>query len=337
MSNVQAMLGLAKYAGPTTSGGGYNDMSLLLNPGMGSGANLMSNERHRSQFSLHCIMAANMLMTGNLSSLAPYALQTWSNEEAIAVNQDAAALPFQVLQAEPAAAGLSSGSSSSGYTGAVVQECGGEVAAQNWTFGAPAPQFLLNAASSQCLNVESCKTALIYDGCTTSGSTCSGPHSYANEQWVLTAEGALQSQLPGQLCATAAADRSVGLQSCGSPLLPGQQWSYSAGTGQLQTGSGLCLTVPPPGPQPSNSSALLLGRRLQGGSVALLALNNAPEAADIVCGSACFAALGLAPSVSFVVRDLWLHADIAHSSAAVPLNITVQGAGASVLLKLTPS
>lgn len=93
MSNVESMLSLGQFAGP----GGWNDMSLLLLPGMGSGANLISNERHRSQFNLHCVFAANMLMTGNLSAAPKYVLDTWGNAEAVAVNQDPVYEPFLVL------------------------------------------------------------------------------------------------------------------------------------------------------------------------------------------------------------------------------------------------
>ena len=69
MQNVENMLPLAQFAGPTANGGGWSDMSLLLLPGMGAGggnATYMTHERHRSQFSLHCVLAANMLMTGNV-------------------------------------------------------------------------------------------------------------------------------------------------------------------------------------------------------------------------------------------------------------------------------
>ena len=64
LENVEAMLSLASFAGPSAGGGGWNDMSLLLLPGMGasSPAQLMTPERHRSQFNMHCIFAANMLV-----------------------------------------------------------------------------------------------------------------------------------------------------------------------------------------------------------------------------------------------------------------------------------
>lgn len=60
----------------------------MLTPGMGKGPeNLMSNDRFRSQFGAWSVLAFNILLVGNLSALNPYVLETWSNEEVIAVNQ----------------------------------------------------------------------------------------------------------------------------------------------------------------------------------------------------------------------------------------------------------
>lgn len=35
----------------------------------------------------------NLLLTGNLTALDPYALETWTNEALIAINQDPLGLP----------------------------------------------------------------------------------------------------------------------------------------------------------------------------------------------------------------------------------------------------
>lgn len=72
----------ARVPGPSASGGAWSDGSLMLNPGMGHGdENHMSNERHRSMFSLWCTMGFNLLLTGNLSALNPYVMETYSNPE----------------------------------------------------------------------------------------------------------------------------------------------------------------------------------------------------------------------------------------------------------------
>jgi len=333
MSNVASALSLGQFAGPRPGGGGWNDLSLLLLPGMGNGANLMSNERHRSQFNLHCIFAANMLMTGNMSAASPYVLSTWGNAEAVAVNQDEGYVPFVQL---PHSVRLGE----SVYIQAHMAECGGEPALQNWTFTQPGfpPSFVFNAASDQCLNVEACASTIIYDGCVTSGGTCSGPGTFKNEQFELTAEGALVSLLEpaGTHCATVAANLTLSLAPCSSPPGDDQTFSYVAATGELQSKGGLCLTAPGAGP-PSNISSLLVGRAMRDGSWALLALNNAAANATITCGADCFAAMGFAASDEVVVRDLYAHADVNTTLAGGGLDVLVGASGASTFLRLRRS
>jgi hypothetical protein len=349
MANVRAALSLGSFAGPTPGGGGWNDLSLMLLPGMGSGADAMSRERHRSQFALHVVLGANMLLTGNLSSIDPYALETWGNAEAVAVNQDPAYVPFVVPPVETAASAAADYGGpppALRFTDAVVAECGGEPAAQNWTLNDPAVGFLSNTPSAGaapvCLNVADCQTEVIYDGCTTSGPTCAGPGKYSNQQWTLPPPGAgggrLVSALPGGLCATVAMPgRTVSLAPCGVPLPPNQTWVYAPASGQLTValdGGGLCLTAAAP-PPPSNDTALAVARRLSDGSWALVALNNAPVNATVTCGAACFASMGLPPTQLLRVRDLWAHADV-NVTPATRLDVRLGSSGASALLKLTP-
>jgi len=303
MENMAAMLrggpngtSLAAYGGP----GGWNDMCLLLNPGMGTAQNLMTRERHRSQFGLHCIFNANMLMTGNLSALDPYVLETWGNAEAIAVNQDTSHTFLQ----------LSLGSLDS-LNPARVAECGGEPSAQNWTFNAPASGFLTNAANDVCLNVADCETAIIFDGCTTTGSTCSGKNKFNNEQWTLNDRGGLLSALPGAACATVdSADGTLSLSPCGGDPLPSSQsWRYNSATGELVSGSGLCLTVSQT-PPPSNDETVLVGRELMDGSWALLGLNNANNSKPLICGQQCLSTMGFPVGKTLSIRDIWAHQDL---------------------------
>ena len=330
MSNVASMLTLGQFAGP----GGWNDMSLLLLPGMGSGANLITPERHRAQFSLHCIFAANMLLTGNLSAASQYVLDTWGNAEAVAVNQDEAYVPYIVLPHT-----VSTSAQSGAYTQARLAECGGEPTLQIWNFSHPGfpPNFLYNAAADMCLNVEGCDTTIIYDGCKTTGGTCSGPNTYLNEQWALTAAGALASQLEpaNSRCATVAANDSLSLAPCLSPPGPTQAFSYDSSTGQLQGAGGMCLTAPSAPPPPgSNVTTLLVSRKLHDGSWALLALNNLASNATITCGAACFAAMGLAPADMLDVRDLFLHR-VVNTTSATAYDIAVGASGSSTFLRLS--
>ena len=44
------------------------------------------------------MLAMNLLTTGNLSSIDPYALETWTNPEMIAVDQDVLGFPAILLE-----------------------------------------------------------------------------------------------------------------------------------------------------------------------------------------------------------------------------------------------
>ena len=338
LSNVASMLTLGEYAGP----GGFNDMSLLLLPGMGSAngpTQLMTNERHRSQFSLHCIFANNMLMTGNLSALPPYVLETWGNSEAVKINQDYPYKPF-IVQNHTVTHSVQTDADNLSYTQAVLAECGGEPTLQNWTLSDAShlptfpPGFLFNPASEQCLNVDNCQTEIIYDGCTTQKGTCSGPNTYKNEQWSFQ-NGALVSYLsPGNLCATASSSNTLSLSTCLSPPSPEQSFSYSYSTGQVLGKGGLCLTAPGSPAPPSNEiQTLLISREMSDGSWAMLALNNLDHNATIICDAECFTKMGFSSTDVITVRDVFLHATI-NVTSPTAYEIPVAANGTSRLLTL---
>jgi len=71
--NVDNAASVSKYTGRTANGGGWNDGSLLLNPGMGCGggsSNCMNEARSQSMFSLWSVLSLNLIMTGNLPLIA---------------------------------------------------------------------------------------------------------------------------------------------------------------------------------------------------------------------------------------------------------------------------
>ena len=47
----------------------------------------MTEARSRSQMNLYSILAMNLFMTGNLSALSAWQIETWSNAEVISVNR----------------------------------------------------------------------------------------------------------------------------------------------------------------------------------------------------------------------------------------------------------
>lgn len=96
----------ANYVGPTVDGGGWSDGCLLLAAGYcdvpgstcsNAPQSNMTEARSRSQFNLYSILAFNLFMTGNLSALSSWQIETWGNVEVIAVNQDYPYKPYTRL------------------------------------------------------------------------------------------------------------------------------------------------------------------------------------------------------------------------------------------------
>jgi len=76
---------LTEYAKP----GGWNDPDMLIGSDSSTAAHLTPNQS-RTMFSLWAVMAAPLLIGSNIRSLNAWDLQTYSNTEVIAVNQDPA-------------------------------------------------------------------------------------------------------------------------------------------------------------------------------------------------------------------------------------------------------
>jgi len=74
---------LSKDAHP----GGWNDPDMLLGSSTGTAASLPPNQS-RTMFSMWCVMAAPLLIGSHIQDLNSWDLQTYSNTELIAVDQD---------------------------------------------------------------------------------------------------------------------------------------------------------------------------------------------------------------------------------------------------------
>ena len=85
--NVQASV--ATYSGL----GGWNDPDLLIGPKVYVGG--QTDAQARAQFSMWCLFPANLLISQNVLQWTDYALETYSNAEAIAINQDSLGSPAQ--------------------------------------------------------------------------------------------------------------------------------------------------------------------------------------------------------------------------------------------------
>eukprot|EP01121_Diplochlamys_sp_Union-15-3_P005120 TRINITY_DN1543_c0_g1_i1.p1 TRINITY_DN1543_c0_g1~~TRINITY_DN1543_c0_g1_i1.p1 ORF type:complete len:424 (-),score=96.81 TRINITY_DN1543_c0_g1_i1:49-1194(-) len=111
---INLMVTLSIYGGP----GGWNDPDMLIGTGAGSRGPdrngwYQTDLQSRSQFSLWCLFPAPLIISANIKAVSSYAMQTWSNAEAIAINKDPGRYPeFQHSAFRIAGANLSG---TSGY------------------------------------------------------------------------------------------------------------------------------------------------------------------------------------------------------------------------------
>mmetsp|Transcript_61297 Transcript_61297/g.133174 ORF Transcript_61297/g.133174 Transcript_61297/m.133174 type:complete len:393 (-) Transcript_61297:33-1211(-) len=87
LTNVNIDADLQKYAAP----GGWNDPCLLLGNNY-AGAPAVTPVQARTQFNLWAVLASPLLISSNVRNLTKYELETYSNAEVIAVNQDEAGI-----------------------------------------------------------------------------------------------------------------------------------------------------------------------------------------------------------------------------------------------------
>lgn len=344
MTNIENALSVSKYAGPTVHGGGWNDGSLQLTPGVGckSEATCITETRQRSMYSAWCMLAMNLLLVGNFSALNPFVMETWSNPEILSINQDPGGQPaVQLLTAKLG----------EGYVRAAMAECGGEPDLQKWALGSDLS--IRNSKANVCLNVEGCKSNIIFDSCRINATGVCG----RNEEFVHDEHGHFVSKLPGSKCIAEGTDRTLSLTTCDDD--ESHQRFTLTNEGELVDSSGLCLTASSPTPSPSPAgSVLVIGRalsgdttggaaaaaaRLRGGDVvresgfALMILNNGAEEATITCDKACLQDLGLDVTRTYSVRDVWAHASLPPVDRPLfSLSAKVPGGGGSFVVRLTP-
>eukprot|EP00039_Didymoeca_costata_P022146 m.3834 g.3834 ORF g.3834 m.3834 type:complete len:618 (-) comp2840_c0_seq1:87-1940(-) len=382
LQNVDNSLHLGQYAGAHESGGFWNDGSLQLAPGVGchsnspcsdskqctggqkcengicqgggfSDATCMTQERHRSQFSLWCILGMNLVMTGNLPLIAekdPYNMDTWSNGEAIAVNQDASAWSStrygDRMDGGPPLAGGGELVKTE-YSAANVAECGGEPQLQQWLIG-PAVNNTVDCNSTGhglYLALADCTTELIYDGCSFDPKvkTCSGVGNYSHFMFDLKEDSSLRSRYNPDWCVTVnTVTDAVSAAPCTSPLQITQKWNYTSGN--IQTQSGKCLTAAGAAPTNKGTTAVF-GRPLtssdQHGAYAILLLNNDNNKTNVTCDTNCIQNMKFPadfPLNQVYIRDLWMHKSMEGSFNIMKgFEFEVEGGGASMMMKICAS
>jgi len=83
ISNININSALARFARP----GGWNDPCLLLGKAH-DGTYWITERQSRTQFSIWSVMASPLLLSMNVRDMTPFALETYTNAEVIAVDQD---------------------------------------------------------------------------------------------------------------------------------------------------------------------------------------------------------------------------------------------------------
>lgn len=273
------------------------------------------------------IMASPMLLSQNIRNLTKFQLETYLNKEIIAVGQDPLGRQGQKLFGGDLAP---NGKKSD--PALTLQPCNPKSFFQTWKWNASAPLFLQNVDSMLCANVDDCGASLIGYQCVTSGGTCAGPSSYANEQFMMMPDGTLQSLLGNNMCVThQGVGYSVKLSRCSRA--PEQIWKWNPQNGTLES-SGNCLSVGGPvGPRGN-----IWGRPLGDGSWAI-AFINAEESSsmDLTCDQDCLSITGWDPYQKLRVRDLWRHTDLSLTTPQAGISVkNLAPSGGIECFKLSP-
>ena len=172
--------------------------------------------------------------------------------------------------------------------------------------------------ASLCVDVWDCGvnngTLVDLFACHVSTPACGGANSSLNQQWTVDTT-VIQSALPlpgGSACLSASGVDVV-LWECADS--PEQSWQFNATTSQLVSGAGdasVCLSAALPSQQQVFVKPLANGQR----AVALL--NRGPNTINMTVLWSQLSGLGnneshALPWVTADVRDIWLHAVVAHN------------------------
>ena len=327
-------------AAPYIGLGGWADPDLLIGPEVYVGG--QTDAQARAQFSMWALFPTNLLISQNMLQWSPYALETYSNAELIAINQDPLGkaatrvvggdLPFPCnAPAPPGKQTLST---------VAAAPCNPKDKAQQWTYDAASGR-IASAAFPGVLTAQGCGGA---DGtpvvvAEAGGDGCGG----RAQRWAWPASAA------GGTAVNSNSGACLDVFNWAGPAV--DTWTCNKGTNQQLTlnrdgtisepssapggggGAPLCLAAVA---LPTQNCTNVWGRQLSGGAFGIGLVNNGGGAAPVACDAACFAAVGLAGG-AFTVRDLWAHADVGTLTPPYHFSAVVNGSGFAHVYKLTPA
>jgi len=302
--NTQA--GAAQYAGM----GGWPDPDLLIGPKVYVGG--QSDQQARAQFTMWSLFPTNLLISQNMLQWSAYALETYSNAELIAINQDPLGSPAQRVVGGDLKYPCQQGIPGAALVAAAPCQDPTTNAAFHWTVDASSGLVENAAFPGNALDVQGCNSA---DGTPVILTPVGKPQCSNSQKWSWAAQGTLNNAALGSgVC--------LDVYDWSGPAA--DVWECNGGSNQVfsLTSSGtlrmgtdakhptpLCLMAS--APPPSSSCTNVWGRALSGGDFALGFVNNdASSALNVTCDSTCMDAIGIKEG-SFIVRDLWAHASVA--------------------------
>lgn len=330
---MNKMAALRQYAGP----GGWNDPDLLIGPNVAVGG--QTDQQARTQFSLWCVMSAPLIISNDLLTASPFNVETYTNAEAIAVNQDTLGIPGIRLVGDDLTYPCSGGSLPVGaIAGLQVAPCNASDPLQAFFVNKTDNTIVSLAPGGGVVDDYMCATPddsplYVYPRDNGQG-TCGG----ANQVWQLNANGAFVNPRSSKcLDVWQYTGPQVDLYTCNGGA--NQQWKVQGSQLVSQYPPGdLCLSAVAPS---AVSCANVWGRPLNDSSAAIAFVNNGPAGANVsvTCDSACFAGVNLTlPSIkSLTVRDLWAHRNISTIYPPFTYTDNVPGDGGSTLYRFIPN
>jgi alpha-galactosidase len=321
----------ADYIGP----GGWSDPDLLIGPKVYVGG--QTDMQARAQFTLWSLFPTNLLISQNVLEWSSYALETYSNAELIAINQDplgSAAkrivggdlvFPCSAVPAQTVAS-------------VIAEVCDPADPTQKWAMDKNSGKISSPRHPGAVLDNYMCgstdgNVVALYADDNGSGE-CNGK----NQVWNTSADGTIKSESNGKcLDVFKWVGPAVDVWECNGG--PNQQWTLTA-NGQLKTTAGphgpaMCLATKTPA---SANCTNVWGRELSGKTYALGFVNNGAGSASVVCDTDCFKSLNISAAVaSLTVRDLWAHTDVATISRPFTWTSNVTGSGYATAYRLTPT
>jgi len=238
---------LSHPAGSAYSGRfGWADPDLLIGPQVYVGG--QSDEQARAQFSMWALFPTNLLISQNVLAWSAYALETYSNAELIAVNQDALGSPAARIVGGDLAFPCSGGGGA--LAGVRAAACDAGDALQRWDYDAASGIISLRGNASWVLDAVECGTV---DGTPvavyprdSSGGACAGK----NQQWAAHADGTITNGHSGAcLDVFNWAGPAVDTWTCNGGS--NQNFTWLSGSGLLHTADGgagkpsMCLAADP--------------------------------------------------------------------------------------------